>query len=68
MGFPLPLPSSDLKLPNVRLSAAKVRFAQSKFSDVQTQRRERKEGKRVVKINKFQGHVLISRVCACKRE
>ena len=35
----------------IRVSAAKVRFAQSKFSYVQTQRRGRKDGKCVVETN-----------------
>ena len=38
-------------LNNVRLSAAKVRLAWSKFSYVQTQMWESKEGKRVVQTN-----------------
>ena len=36
---------------NIRLSAAKVRLARSKFSYVQTQQRESKEGKHVVQTN-----------------
>ena len=46
---------------NLRLSAAKIRFSQSKFSSCLTQRRERKEGRPVVQTNsKVTLHIITS--------